>query len=89
MTRHAKTKYVKIKQKMVNFIGKYWSEYVKTPSYREIARKFKLSVSTVSVYLDKLNEEGLIEIDAHIIYPSGMRGKILGAILVFLNPPIE
>lgn len=89
MTKHAKTKYVKIKKKMVDFIGEYWSKYVKTPSYREIARKFKLSTSTVSAYLDKLNEENLIEIDAHVIYPYGMRKKIRDAVLAFLDLPME
>lgn len=63
-------------EKIQAYIKTYWFLYVKHPSIQMIARKFGLSTSITKRYIDKMHEDGKIEIDQHFIYPTGLRDEI-------------
>ena len=76
------------KKELLAFIDRYYLEYHRTPSTREIAEETSLQKSAVHSYLAELREEGRIDYDSRMIMTESMidqlaaynPARILGAI---------
>ena len=76
------------KQQIIDFVNRFYEDYHRTPSIREISVELSLSKSTVHAYLMEMSEDGWIDYDGKMIVTEAMgqrfseynRTGVLGAV---------
>jgi len=66
------------KKEIIRFVNRYYSDFYRTPSTREIAKKVTLGKSAVYNYLAEMRNEGTIEYNGKMILTSNIKERIAG-----------
>jgi transposase len=77
------SKYESRKWKILELINEAWKVNFRSTTINEIAKRMKISTSMAARHVDKMHENGMIEIDRHLIYPIGLRDKLKAGISEF------
>ena len=66
------------KKEIIRIVNRYYSDFYRSPSAREIAKKISLGKSAVYNYLAEMRDEGTIDYDGKMILTANIKERIAG-----------